>query len=356
MNKMLNAVSCGMLGLAMLLLGACVSAPAAAPAKTGGSAGGSAPVWLTDLESAYPDADFLAAVASGDTRKAAEANAAAAVAGRFKLNVQSDFKGQERYLELVKGNSSYSQMESSYLNTVNTSTGNQQFSNLKYSDPYTDAKGMVNVVAYLDRKETAKLYQSLIKKDVDVVTALRERTKTASTSLVKFAFYDTALQVSRNSERLLEQLRLIHAQTAKVVEPTVQTDAILKERDAVAQTLSYKLTVEGDADGKIGGILKKTMSELGISENAAGNLRLDAKILTEKVDVNPNFKSVRWTLSASLVDENGNAVANMFKEARENGITDKEAASFALMEAEKAVKKDFLKKITAYFDSVSMGK
>ena len=306
-----------------------------------------APQWMNDLDSVYPDSQYIAAVGTGDTRRDAESDASGSVARRFNVDIKADTQAQKRYHEVVSNEKSYNESDVSIVDKV-SSSANEQLKDLKFSDPYVDAKGQVNIVAYLDRNSVANLYRTVITKDKSVIDSLRIRADSASSALVGFAILDSAVVISMNSDRLISQLQIISPATAKVLASQVDTQSLIAKRDAFAQKLGYTISIDGDTDGKVAGIIRKALGTLKIPYNAKGNLQVQGTVSMESVEVNPQFKSVRWTLTVGLMDETGASIANFFKESRENAISDPEARAFAIKSIEKGINKDFLESLNSY--------
>jgi len=324
-----------------------------APAKTTVSSTTSAPAWMSDLQASYPDSKYLAAVGVGDTRRDAESDASGSLSRIFNVNISVDSVAQQRYVEIVSKNDSYSKSELSMVQNVGMKAS-EQFSNLRYSDPYTDSRGRTHVVAYLEREPTAALYKTTIQKDGELIGKLKARSIAPdSGKLQKFALLDTATLVSLNADRMIGQLQIIHTPTAKALASQFDTQALIVLRDAAAKDVTYRLEISGDKDGKIAGLVKTSLSGLKLSSQANGMLSVTGSWLVEPVEVNPRFKSVRWTINISMVDEKGTSVATFFKESRENAISDAEAKAFAYREVEKELNAGFIASLTAYMAQIS---
>jgi hypothetical protein len=343
-------ITCAILTSASLTFISCASAAGAA--KDAARAAG--PAWMNELDSAFPESKYLAAVGSGDTRRDAESDAVGALARQFTVNVQVDSTAVQRYAELVKGDTAYNESERTISQTVGT-RASEQFVNLRFTDPYTDAAGTTHTVAYIEREPTAAIYRNLIGKDLNKVDEFRGRGRSAEGALQRYALFDAAYQVSLNAQRLLAQLRIIHAPSAALLESDVDaTRRVVEDRDAEASKLAYRLEVAGDSDGKIAGIVRNGLSTMSLSSRDNGPLAVRGTWLVEPVEVNPKYKSVRWSINLSLFDEKGTAVATVVKEARENAIGDAEARAFAYREAEKIVSSDFPKSVRDYLTRVAV--
>lgn len=338
------------LAVSTVFLGACATAGSAE--KTAPQAKAKAPSWMGELETAYPEADYLAAVGSGDTRRDAESDAMAALARQFTVKVKVDSVAQQKYAELVKDDKTYTESERRISQSVGTQAS-EQFVNLKFSDPYVDASGSTHIVAYLERKPTANLYRTLIQKDLDKVESFQSRAGGDVGAIQRFAYLDAAYQISLNADRMIAQLRIIHSPSAALVEDDQRTRKVAEERDQAAGALAYRMNISGDEDGKISGIVKTVLSSLSLSNRETGALAVTGSWKVEPVTVNPSYKSVRWTINLSLQDEKGTAIATVFKESRENGIGETEARALAYREVEKRLNKDLPQAIQDYLTRVA---
>jgi hypothetical protein len=323
--------------LALSLLLASSAFVSAAPSKNSPKAG-KAPDWMFDLNSSYPKDKYLAAVGSGDTRRDAESDAAGALSRIFNVNVKSDSVATQRYEQIVKNDKSSVGSDMASSQTVGMQA-NESLVNMRFSDPYVDSAGLAHIVAYLERESTAAIYRAAIGKDSGRADGFCQRAASATGGLEAFALYDAAYQVGLNAERMIEQLRIIHAPSAKLLESAVDLQKIAASRDAVAAKLSYKLSVEGDGDGKIAGFVREILSSQSLSFKADGALAVRGSWATEPIQVNPKYKSVRWTINVALYDEGGTAIANAVKESRETALTESDAVALAYREARKFLSK-----------------
>jgi hypothetical protein len=333
-NKGTRRALAASLTLSLLLTAVvCVSA---APSK---GSKDKAPDWMLDLNSSYPREKYLAAVGQGDTRRDAESDAAGALSRIFNVNVKSDSVATQRYQQIVKDDKSSVESGMQTTQTVGMQS-DAQLVNMRFSDPYADSAGLSHIVAYLEREPTAAIYRAAIGKDSGRVDGFVQRAAAASAGLQAFALYDAAYQVGLNAERMIEQLRIIHAPSAKLLEDSIDLQKIAASRDAVAAKLTYKLSVEGDGDGKIAGFVREALSAQSLSFKDDGSLAVKGSWATEQVaSNNPKYKSVRWTINMALYDEAGSAIANAVKESRETALTDSDAQALAYREARKFLSK-----------------
>ena len=335
--------------LAILALAACGSSP-----STGAGSEKNAPKWMTDMEADYPDAKFLTAVGSGSSRRAAEDDATGSLARQFTVKVKVDAVAQKRYAEIVKGDKSYTESEKTISQSVGTQA-NEQFVNLRFSDPYTDSRGTTHIVAYIEREPTAAIYRTLIQKDLAKVDDFMDRAKGMRGTIQRYAFYDGAYNVGLNAERMIGQLRIIHANTARMMESHLDLKKVTTARDAEANKMTYNVAITGDSDQRVAGIVRKSLEGMSLSYQDRGLLMVKGSWKVVPVTVNPQFKSVQWTADMSLYDETGAAIATFAKQSRENAINETQATTLAYRELEKNLNKDFIGSIQGYLTRIVTG-
>jgi hypothetical protein len=339
---------------ALTLLAGCGTTGPAASGSGSVSSSSAGPKWMTDLEADYPQAKYLAAVGSGDSRRGAEDDASGALARLFTVNVKVDAVAQQRYAEIVKADKTYTETEMAISQTVGTQAS-EQFVNLRFSDPYRDERGTTHVVAYIERDSTAAIYRSLIQKDLAKVDGFFDRAASMPGALQRYAFYDAAHNVGLNAERMIGQLRIIHANSAQLIESQLDLKKVTAARDAEAGKMTYMIAITGDADKRLAGIIRKNLEGMSLSYQDRGLLAVKGSWSVEPVVVTDRFKSVLWTANISLYDETGAAIATYAKQSRENALNETQAAALAYREVEKSLNKDFLKSIQSYLTRIVTG-
>lgn len=322
-------------------------------ATTGGTTG-SVPAWYTNLEADFPDAEFLAQDGSGDTQRAAEEDARGELAKRFSVKVKSDTTAEMRYKEFVKGSKAYSETEKELVSNTESTT-DQTLANVRYSAPYRDPRGQVHIVAFFKRSEATTLWRGMINKDVTAIEGLKARALKAESGIMKLALIDTAAQIAYHADVLVAQLQIINSGAAKMAASSVDSAGLLALRDQLTKDIGYTVAIEGDT-GSVQAMAAKALETLGIRYSAKGKMKLAGKLSLDKDAArNPAWKGVRWTLNLSLTDETGAVVASFFKEDLEEAISEAEAKAFAIQSIEKTIKKDLVKKVTAYMTNVATG-
>jgi hypothetical protein len=344
---------------AICLAGAIFSSCAGGKSAARGSSS-SEPPWFKNLEANYPDAKYLAAIGSGSSRDLAQKSAASSLAQIFSVHITSDIVSEEKYAQITGGGSTSASAATTINRTIGTSA-DEKLLNLRYSDYYTDRKGTVHVVAYLERIPTADIYRSQIKKDSETAEELFKRAGTTQGALKKYAFYDAAYTVAHNAENLLSQLKIIYQPYAAIAANSiVDIKKITNAIDSASKNITYRIVydesgaaspIKTDKD-KIISIVKNVMSNEGFFYAPDGNMTVTCKFGMVPVNVNPKYISVQWSFTASFLDETKTEVAVFSKETRENSLSDAQVQTLAYREAEKHFSAEFPKNIQSYLTKV----
>jgi len=115
----------------------------------------------SSLEKYYPASKYLAAVGEGDTKKDAEKNAMGKLSLIFESMIDYNQTLNEHFTEFSDNDGSSLVYESSTQKRTNLQS-NQNLMNVKFGKYSVDELGNNFVVAYIDRRETAAIYDEKI--------------------------------------------------------------------------------------------------------------------------------------------------------------------------------------------------
>jgi len=312
---------------------------------------GSAPKWMARLNDVYPEADYLAVVGEGDTRRDAESDATGALVRIFGSNIKVESEAVVRYHEMEKDSGGSYELEKSASKQVDVLAQHKLY-NMQYSDPYIDNEGRVHVVGYLDRKKTAKIYKDKIDKNSESIAAFQRNAVKSERLITKFAFIDAAVIFAKNNELLLDQLNIIYSPVRKLVSLPYKLDELNTLYSQIAEKMVFDITITNDMEGKIGNLVAGLLSEKGFSVRKGGVLKVTGDVKLEPLKLKNKYKNIRWYLNLQMKDESGKAIVSYNKNQRESGVSQSAAKARAYIEMEKQIKKAFFKEFIKYLDSL----
>ncbi len=342
----------GMFGC-LILLAFCVSAPdAQAQDKAKQSLGPDAPRWMFDIYDSYPDNEYLAVIGEGDTRREAEADAAGALSKIFISNIEVESTAVMRYRELDTGSNNTSVTEKRLDKTV-TLGSLQSLFNIQFSDIYADKLGLVHIVGYLNRKETAKIYLQKIAQNGERVTGFLKNMPEAEGIIRQYAHIDAAVIFAKTNELLLEQLTIISPAARKMVGLPYDLSKLTKLYTETAGKMAFSLKIKNDSDSKIAKITAHMLNKKGFTvAKGAAALSVAGEVLIEDTILNNKYKNVRWTLMLEMRDEQGQVIVSYQKNQRESAISRPEAVARSYREMEKQISAEFLGQFEQYIDGI----
>lgn len=313
------------------------------------------PVWMDNPSAAYPERNFLTARGAGDTREAAENNASGNLAKIFKSEITVDQTTRERYSAFTKMSGSMQEELQTDMDQIVKVLAGETLFNVKFSDSYTDEMGRVHVLAYLDRRETAGIYEEKINANYDRISFLDQQLKSTSDPVTRYALLNAAYTVSQINKAMLDQLNFINATTYSMLtadKEDLSYSVLGKKLSDAAKTLTFSVNLAGD-DGRVVSMTSETISKMGfpiVQSNAV--VKINGEIRYEDVDLKrENMEFVGWNLDLNVIGPDGSTFVHIDAKGREGGVSKEAAKRIALREIGKNVGKKLEKELTAYFDT-----
>lgn len=315
------------------------------------------PAWYLDPEEKYPDDQYLSAVGSGETRRAAEEQAYAGLSQAFEIDIQVDSTTQERYREIMteEGNMTESEVELSQ--TVDVQSG-QELMNVRTAEAAIDDEGRVRTIAYIERQPTGNMYADLIRKNDEQISSLVNEARETGDPVRRYASLNAAVAVARNNEVLLEQLRIISPPIHGALRVSYDFDPLISRRADAAEQIRVAVELDSEADGgaRVETALREAVGErrFVITEQDPV-LRVSGEVEMQPVELNPDFETVRWTLDLELRREDGASIVSYGEDGRASATTRESARALAWSDMQGLIHEEFAGRMSGYFDSLVLG-
>jgi hypothetical protein len=308
------------------------------------------PAWYLDPHSVYPREQYLAAVGSGDTRSDAEQQAMAGLAQLFKAVVKVDVQTQKLYREVITAQGTLTDEEMEFVNATDIQA-NEELLNVQFGEAVVDARGMVHTIAYLERFGTGRLYLDIIQKNSSQVQSLLRQSRSTADPVDRYALISAAAAVAAGNEALIDQLRIISSTMLMTASTGYDYPALLQQRAEAASGMRASITFSGNFQDRITGVVAEALTQEGfqISEESPV-LLLTGDFTASAVELNPDFKTVRWTLAIEASRPDGTGIVAYSTQGRVSGITEDAAASLAYQDIKKVIDKEFMEELRAFIN------
>ena len=295
---------------------------------TGGRDGGGAavradqlPEWYLNPQSVYPDETYLTAIGTGDSRRDAEQQALAGLSQVFEARVRVDARTSERYSQIMTAQGTVSENQVRLAQNTNVRS-NQTLLNVQFGEAAVDEMGRVHVIAYIERLPTARVYTDLIETNADQVAGFLNQADQSDGLVRRYAYTSAAAVVAGTNEVLRDQLRIISPGFSEMVSLPYDPDDVLRRRADVASRMRVSVNVQGDAEGRIAGVIREALSEERFptgSDDAV--LVVNGVTSMEQGEVNDDFVSVRWRLTLDMTGPAGSTLVTFDEQSRASGIS-----------------------------------
>lgn len=284
------------------------------------------PAWLVNPQASYPPSQYLAAVGEGDSRRAAEHSAAAGLARIFEADIRSAETLSETTVETRGARESLDQF--SELRSAIQIDSAQKLLNVQFGEAFTDARGRVYTVAFLPRADTAEIYREKIGALCRDTVFLIRRSDVAPDPLRHYAFRRAAVRKALETDRLLEQLRVIHPQAHRAVLRPYDPQTLYTATAEAAHKVPFSVAVDHPVAREA---VRGALASMGFSEQEdrpalefAGSASLEESPIRRAPLV-----FVRWRLHLEVRDRSGQPVFFIEKSSREGHVSLEEAKARA---------------------------
>ncbi len=338
----------------MRIFNVCLAILVFAGCATGGKFGGSSgdkPLWMEDKNKAYPQAEYLSALGSGDTYEDAKRVAKGNISQIFRSDISAVSSTVQKYSEILDSKG-LSQSESTQQNKSVEVSSNQSLVNIKFAGKYVDGDGKVYTLAFIDRDETGKIYEQRISDNEDNLTSFVDEAKKSKDIITQYSCYRAALAYAKLNRDLLDQLQVISPKDAQMSLITYSYSKLSSQVRKLGKKITYAVQITDDKQDEVKNIIERIMSNLDFTGTKKPLLQVKGKIVFEEEDLSKSVKFYRWNLSVKIVrtDEN-KVIFSIDKVGRDGGLSAQRAKQVSYYQMRKFLGKSIKKELDAYFDS-----
>jgi hypothetical protein len=181
-----------------------------------------APDWYLDREGSYPASLYVAAAGEGDSKTEAETSAVARVSIFFSTTASVRNEAIREFNEAVVNNTTeFSQ--TTYIKEDAVIRSEEEFLGVRFADPYFDKKsGRWAALAYIDRREAARIYESKIAANIAVIDALERSAETEAEDLYACGLLFRAVKIAGLTEEYIRTAAAVDSSSQKKYAETVE--------------------------------------------------------------------------------------------------------------------------------------
>ncbi|MBI5193961.1 MAG: LPP20 family lipoprotein [Nitrospirae bacterium] len=302
----------------------------------------SKPDWLEGKSRKYPDDMYLIGVGFGDTRKAAEDAAYAALSRIFQADIQSKTSEWEKYVQTdVKGKSqSTRDIKIDQLTSVAT---NKVLEDVTVADIYvSESEKLTYALAVMERQHAMEsLKEKIAAADKDILE-LQKQASESDDKIERVRALRNAMKTFLNREVYNTDLRIIST-AGKGIDPPVSLVSIKQKiQDLLTKQIHIGVQVDGPHRSDIRSSIIEGLTKEGFSVEEKGDpAKLDilvkSNIEFENADL-PQWKFVRWNITVDLVNQKSEKVFGSFtRNGREGHLNFKEAEAKSVRALQKEI-------------------
>lgn len=302
----------------------------------------SKPDWIEGKSRKYPEDLYMIGVGFGDTRKAAEDAAYAALSRIFQADIQSKTSEWEKYVQTdVKGKSqSTRDIQIDQLTSVAT---NKVLEDVTVADVWiSESEKLTYALVVMERQHAmASLKEKIEAADKDIMELQKQAAESAD-KIERVRALRSAMKTFLNREVYNTDLRIIST-AGKGIDPPVSLVSIKQKiQDLLSKQIHIGVQVDGPHSAGIKSSVIEGLTKEGFSVEEKGDpAKLDILVRSnvefENADL-PQWKFVRWTITVDLVNQKNEKVFGSFtRNGREGHLNFKEAEAKSVRALQKEI-------------------
>jgi hypothetical protein len=304
------------------------------------------PGWITNPHKKYNENLYITSVGTGDTKKSAEDNAYANIAKIFQADIKAEERLSQKYKETGIGKETQISSEEEVKNIYNIKSS-QTLKNIKIAETYFNPEeGNYYVLAYLDRMETASIYEQEIELNNEKIAGYYDRYTKNGNKLNKLKYLNNAIQFAATNNILNTQLRIISPANQGVSLP-ISYEELKSERQKFASSISVIIHSTGEYQNYLEKYLKEAFARFGFSilehnNEDLSDLLVQSNLEIQPIDLKRKQKFVRWQISITILNRiSGSEDITYTKKGRQGHINLEEAKNRALTDVKNIISNDF---------------
>ncbi len=227
---------------------------------------------------------------------------------------------------------------------------NQKLINVKYGKHSVDEVGNNFVVAYINRSETASIYDEMIENNNSSIIALERTADNSTLKIKKYAALNSASGKMNKNIALMKQLSIISPYNPDFSDKISTYENIYRKKGEVASSIKFVISTESDAD--VVNTLKSLLTSKGFKIAKSGDFLITATMKYEEIDLGRKELFYGWFVNVELMNAEHEVIFNFEKSGREGGITESAVYSRAKFSANKSLKKNFVLGFEQYLNSL----
>ena len=227
---------------------------------------------------------------------------------------------------------------------------NQKLLNVKYGKHGVDEVGNNFVVAYINRSETASIYDEMIENNNASVVALKKSAENSNIKINKYAALNRASGMMNENIALMKQLSIISPHNPDFSDKIATYENIYRMKGEVANSIKFVISNESDED--VINTLKSLLTAKSFKIAESGDFLITSTMKYEDIDLGRKEIFYGWFVNVEMMNANHEVIFNFEKSGREGGITKTAVYSRAKFSATKSLKKNFIFGFESYLNSL----
>jgi hypothetical protein len=209
------------------------------------------PFWYTNKSIEYPDSEYVSSIGSGNTESAAKTAAVSEISLFFKTSADVRNESVAEYNKAISGNKTITtgSRQSSQSAII---TSQEDFLGVRFTSAWHNSKNNIwYVLAYINKREAAQIYQSRIDSNIQTIQGLLSAYNKTSDALLGYPYLQNAAAIAVIVEQDVTAINMMGIRAAQNSDNLKLAQKIIGDCRTARSSLTFAVQVTGDRQNKI---------------------------------------------------------------------------------------------------------
>ena len=321
--------------IVLLLISSCASAPIETDQLP-------TPSWITNLEIAYPEREWLRAVVNGEDIRTVENEAISRVGRLLRLDLHAVSSENRQLIEMV--NSSRERIlfdfrnNEEYIQWISDTSAPDGLAGLQVETWTNPRNGRVHAIARMNRAECSTLYLNMISENERIINRFLGEVERNPQTFEAIRLMNMAINfaiVTDNYHSILTSLRAVETRRLSYG----SAGQLRVDSQYIMRSILIDVNVRGDIDTRLLTAFTNSLNSRGFRPSDFGNApyTLFATFIMEDAGVEGSLRIIRYVLDYSMRDARGVEIFSNIETGRESHPNIAEARNRAISAAESSI-------------------
>ena len=306
-----------------------------------------APLWVTDMERAFPGRDWLAVIEQGDNIRIVENAAVSRMGQIFRIDLRTVSSVNQQILDRTSsiGGRNIAEFidQAEFSQFVEIASAVEGLVGLHVESWVNPRDSRVYAIARMNRSEGSARYLAIIQENEAIITRLIREAEQNQRTFEAVQMLNLAHNFATVTDNFQSILSVLNPSMIGRIASYGNAESVRTLSQNALRDIVITVNVSGDENSRILRTFTEVLNSKGFRTSGSGqnSYLLSVSFLLEQVETtHPRFVFVRYVLDYTLIDRNGVSIFSFSESGQEGHLNLAEARQFAIQIVAESITSD----------------